>query len=217
MSIFQSPDQIVALRNLLQPESENRGNSDTDDDEPLVVNKEQVKKSEETSENNDGTSEESSGKNKAKKKASPYDKINASESDENVANSLPQNLEDWERLEEENSELLESRIRPEYTFTYCQAVGTEDIFLQMGNRTNATASCEDLLINIKLPNDPTPSEKMELNLSVNEIILSTSVHYLRLPLADLIDVDRCEAKFDREQEKLTLKLRLKREYDFINF
>lgn len=225
MSIFQSPDQIVALKNLLQPGNGNPDDSDTDNDESILANgKDDKKKPNETpgqveqqEDNNDNDGGEKKNQKKKKKK-SPYEKLEEKQSDSSLfLDMMPQSLEEWEQFEEKEAELLETRKCPEYTLTYRQAVGTEDVFLQMGNRTNATASCEDLLIDIQLPNDPTDTDKMELNISENEIILCTSVYFLKLPLPNHIDVDSSDAKFDRDLDKLTLKLRLKREYDFINF
>lgn len=34
---------------------------------------------------------------------------------------------------------------------YKQRITTEDVFLQMGNKNSSSASCEDLVINIQLP------------------------------------------------------------------
>jgi hypothetical protein len=42
-------------------------------------------------------------------------------------------------------------MQPEYEIVYKQKVTSEDIYLQMGNKTPATASCEDMIVKIKLP------------------------------------------------------------------
>lgn len=45
----------------------------------------------------------------------------------------PESLEEWQdQQEKEDMDILESRKTPEYTMTYRQAVGTEDVFLQVG-------------------------------------------------------------------------------------
>lgn len=127
-------------------------------------------------------------------------------------------IEEWqEQHEQEDMEILDSRKTPAYTLTYRQAVGTEDVFLQMGNRTNASASCEDLVVDILLPGDDTPSDKMQLTIKEMEIVLSTPIYHLKLPLIHQINVDRCRAKYHSDQHKLTLTLRLQRELDFVNF
>lgn len=43
------------------------------------------------------------------------------------------------------------RPQPDYEILYKQSLTSEELFLQMGNKTPATASCEDMLIKIKLP------------------------------------------------------------------
>ncbi len=50
------------------------------------------------------------------------------------------------------------RIRPDYEIIFKQSVTTEEIYLQMGNRTPATASCEDMIVKIKLPEVQKQSE-----------------------------------------------------------
>lgn len=42
------------------------------------------------------------------------------------------------------------RIQPDYDISYKQKITTEDIFLQMGNKTPATASCEEMMVIILL-------------------------------------------------------------------
>lgn len=218
MSLFQSPDHILALRDLLQPKNGNEDDSDTDDDGPLILDPEERKKKEQAiADDRNEAAKKSDGKKKSKEKSSPYTPINETACNEGTLVSLPKSLEEWERMEEKDVEILETRKRPEYQLTYRQAVGVEDVYLQMGNRTTATASCENLLLDIILSGDPTPLEKIDLKLTENEIVVSTSVYFLKLPLPATIEVDRTEAKYDSQLEKLTLILHLKREFDFVNF
>lgn len=146
-------------------------------------------------------------------KKSPYSPLENQETKEQ-----PATLEEWQQQHEaEDQAILDSRKCPSYTMTYRQAVGTEDVFLQMGNRTNASASCEDLVVDILLPNDDTPSDKMQLNITTTEVNLSTRIHHLKLPLQHKVNVNRCRAKYHANEHKLTLFLRLQRELDFVNF
>ena len=43
------------------------------------------------------------------------------------------------------------RLQPDYEIIFKQKVTTEEMFLQMGNKTPATSSCEDMVVKIKLP------------------------------------------------------------------
>ncbi|CAD7005430.1 protein PIH1D3 [Ceratitis capitata] len=197
MSLFENPDNIRMLRDLLTPPEE-RDNSDTDEDEPVAST--QAKRTNFT----------------------PAHFGNSCSSDKQAAKTgerpQPTNIEEWQKQQEqEDNEILERRKRPEYNMTYRQAVGTEDLYLQMGNRTNATASCEDLLLEILLPDETTPADKMDLSITEDEVDLATPIYRLKLPLPHKVNVDRCRAKYIAEQRKLCLTLRLQREFDYVNF
>ncbi|VDI27971.1 Hypothetical predicted protein [Mytilus galloprovincialis] len=47
--------------------------------------------------------------------------------------------------------IYDPRPQPDYDIIYKQAITSEDMFLQMGNKNNATASCEDMVVKIELP------------------------------------------------------------------
>lgn len=153
------------------------------------------------------------GKTKNKKKSNPYVTPLVEEE-----KKQPETLEQWqEQQEREDNDILDARKTPEYTMTYRQAVGTEDVFLQMGNRTGSSASCEDLVLEISLPGEEMSADKMQLDLQETELDLGTCLYRLRLPLPHPVDVDRCKAKYDNELKKMQLTLRLKRELDYVNF
>lgn len=131
---------------------------------------------------------------------------------------FPQNIEEWEKLqEEENQEVLETRKRPEYKILYKQAVTTEDIYLQMGNKNAATMSCEDMVIQIELPAEIVGIEEMDLSVTKTDIDLKTSIYRLRLPLTHTINPDKGKASYNSETKILTLTLRMDREFDYVNF
>ncbi|EDW19490.1 dynein axonemal assembly factor 6 [Drosophila mojavensis] len=210
MSLFDNPDQLRQLQSLLCPTRRRGGvdcsSSSSEDEESLVV-KRQTPGSIGPPAAGDAA--------KARKKG----KVNL------VATPLvepekaqPRTLEEWQEAQErEDADILESRKCPEYTMTYRQAVGTEDVFLQMGQRTAASASCEDLVLEIALPGEQMAVDKMSLTLHEQELDLGTTLYRLKLPLPHPVDVDRCQAKFDRDLGRLRLTLRLRRELDYVNF
>ncbi|KAI8037816.1 dynein axonemal assembly factor 6 [Drosophila gunungcola] len=208
MSIFDHPDQLKLLQDLLNPNQKRGGidySSSEDEDESMVVHK--------LNPGGIGRSKAADPAGKSKKKPNPLATPLVEEE-----KKQPENLEEWqEQQEREENDILESRKSPEYTMTYRQAVGTEDVFLQMGNRTGSSASCEDLILEISLPDEEMSAEKMSLNLQETEVDLGTCLYRLRLPLPHPVDVDRCQAKYDSELKKLRLTLRLKRELDYVNF
>jgi len=70
---------------------------------------------------------DSTGKTKKKKKPNPLATPLVEEE-----KKQPESLEQWqEQQEREDNDILETRKSPEYTMTYRQAVGTEDVFLQV--------------------------------------------------------------------------------------
>ncbi|KAH8235206.1 hypothetical protein KR032_010282 [Drosophila birchii] len=210
MSIFDNPEQLRQLQNLLNPNQRRPGieySSSEDEDDSMVVHK--------MTPGGIGPpkTQSSSGKAKSKKKPNSLATPLAEEQ-----KKQPESLEEWQlQQEREDNDILDSRKTPEYTMTYRQAVGTEDVFLQMGNRTGSSASCEDLIMEISLPDEAMTADKMSLSLQETELDLGTCLYRLRLPLPHPVDVDRCQAKYDSEQRKLRLTLRLKRELDYVNF
>ncbi|KAH8366793.1 hypothetical protein KR200_010913 [Drosophila serrata] len=210
MSIFDNPEQLRQLQNLLNPNQRRPGveySSSEDEDDSMVVNK--------MTPGGIGPSKTPGFPTKAKSKKKP-NPLHTPLVEEQK--KQPENLEEWQlQQEREDNDILDSRKTPEYTMTYRQAVGTEDVFLQMGNRTGASASCEDLIMEISLPDESMAADKMSLSLQETEVDLGTCLYRLRLPLPHPVDVDRCHAKYDSEERKLRLTLRLKRELDFVNF
>ncbi|EDV97327.1 dynein axonemal assembly factor 6 [Drosophila grimshawi] len=210
MSVFDNPDQLRQLEELLNPRRTRGGiecsSSSEDEGESLVVHKQTPGS---IGPQAAGAASKSGGKKKPNLVATPL---------EEPPKSQPATLEEWQDAQErEDADILETRKCPEYTMTYRQAVGTEDVFLQMGQRTGASASCEDLVLEIALPDEQMDADKMTLTLHEKEVDLGTALYRLKLPLPHSVDVDRCQAKYDKELGKLRLTLRLRRELDYVNF
>ncbi len=54
-----------------------------------------------------------------------------------------------------------------YEMHYKQRITTEDVFLQMGNKNPSSASCEDLVITIQLPD----TKLAEIILDITKLFL----------------------------------------------
>ncbi|CRK93498.1 CLUMA_CG007034, isoform A [Clunio marinus] len=126
-------------------------------------------------------------------------------------------LEEWEKQQDEDKEILDSRKQPKYEIVFKQAVTTEDLFLQMGLKTPATASCEDMIVEVKLDEESVGIDGMDLNVETQSILLQTPVYRLSLALPHKVEPKKSRAEFDKDKKILKLTLRLNREYDFVNF
>jgi dynein assembly factor 6, axonemal len=112
--------------------------------------------------------------------------------------------------------LDDPRIQPDYDITYQQAVLTEDIYLNTSMKTPATSSCEAMIVKIKLPGEQL--KDIDANVNGNNYLDCRSNKYrLGIYLPHKVDETSCQAKWLSNQETLEIKLKLKREYDFVNF
>lgn len=132
-------------------------------------------------------------------------------------NETPKSFEEWEEMQKNDEEILDTRKTPEYKISYKQAVTTEDIYLQMGLKTPATASCEDMIIDIELPEETVGIDRMGLELLEDSVDLKTPVYRLKLNLPHKVAPAKSRAQFDIDNKILKLTLKLNREYDFVNF
>jgi len=132
----------------------------------------------------------------------------------------PESVDKWiqqqEKLElDKYNELEHKRAQPEYEIIYKQQVSTEDVYLQLGNKTASSASCESMVIRIKLPK--TSSRDINLDIQQQLLDLSTSNFKLVLPLPHAVHPHKGQAAWDQDTETLAVTLYIDREYDFINF
>lgn len=111
--------------------------------------------------------------------------------------------------------LYDPRPQPEYDIIYKQAVTSEDMFLQMGNKNNATASCEDMVVKIELPG--TKGSDIELDVKSKFLDCRTPKSKLGLHLPHPVDHKAGKAQWDADKQVLTVTLRMVRDYDDFNF
>lgn len=126
-------------------------------------------------------------------------------------------IEEWDEQQKKDEELLDFRKAPEYKISYKQVVTTEDIYLQMGFKTPATSSCEDMVVEIQLPEEVVGIDQMDLNVTENEVQLKSPVYKLKLSLPQKVHPSKGRAEYDADKKMLKLTIRMNREYDFVNF
>lgn len=143
-----------------------------------------------------------------------------SNSDAQNDEKKPKNSKDiWDEDEvidgAEFDDASDPRPQPEYEIVYRQAVTSEDIYLQMGMKNAGTASCEDMIVKIKLPD----TQLANINVDVKDTFIDcrTEKYKLGLFLPHPVDGKNAKAQWDGKQEKLTVTMRMNRPYDFVNF
>ncbi|KAH9523335.1 Protein pih1d3 [Bulinus truncatus] len=100
-------------------------------------------------------------------------------------------------------------------FYSSQSVTSDDIFLQLGNKTPSTASCENITIKIRLPD--TQMSAVELDVKPKFLDCRTPYYKLGLHLPHTVDHKNGKAQWDARTETLIVTLRMIREFDAFNF
>ena len=107
------------------------------------------------------------------------------------------------------------RDKPHYEIKYKQSVTAEEMYLQMGMKTPATASCEDMVVEIKLPKEN--RRHVDLHVSNQVLELRSPLYRLSLPLPHPVDDKSTKATWNSDKDILNVTLRMNREFDFVNF
>uniref|UniRef100_A0A336KKZ5 CSON012942 protein n=1 Tax=Culicoides sonorensis TaxID=179676 RepID=A0A336KKZ5_CULSO len=198
------------LRGLMQLLRTDDSDSSSSDDEPITTTKKTL-----------GPGDISSKKtpeNPAPSVSSSTNKLESEIKTPSCCTTIePQNLEEWEKMQEDEKSLLDTRQEPEYTFAYKQSVTTEDLYLGMNNKNASTASCEDMILEIKLPGETATIEEMELTITENMVDFASPKFKAKIPLPYSVDPNKGKATYNGEYNLLKLVLRMTRELDFINF
>ncbi|XP_022079704.1 protein PIH1D3-like [Acanthaster planci] len=113
----------------------------------------------------------------------------------------------------EYEDIDDPRLQPEYDIIFKQAVTTEDMFLQMSNKTPSSVSCEDMVIKIILPN--TKMADVDLDLKDKFLSCRTPKYKLGLHLPHPVDSKNGKAQWISDKETLVVTCRMVREYDFL--
>lgn len=85
----------------------------------------------------------------------------------------------------------------------------------MSGKTLATASCEDMILKIHLPEED--HRNIDLKVFKDNIKLVSPKFRLEIPLPHSVDPQRGNAQWNKDAEQLIVTLRMEREFDYINF
>lgn len=188
MEDFYNPSNLLLLRNLLNPENSD-SEPEIDDRVPST------------------TITSKAAASKPPSQSSPQESYSQSTTD-------PQTIEEWEEREALLvANELEHRISPEYNIIYKQTVSPEDIYLPLSNKTPATTSCEEICIEIQLPDETVDIDQMALDVRDTGVDLQTPVYRLNVPFPQPIDPDHGKAEWDNARKLLTLTLRTKEKWN----
>ncbi|XP_076233021.1 dynein axonemal assembly factor 6 [Calliopsis andreniformis] len=114
-----------------------------------------------------------------------------------------------------NSKIYDPREVPEYQMKFKQAVTAEDVFLGMGFKTPSSASCEWLIISVKMPQET--RDKVELSVESEAIDVRSPRYRLHLATPHPVDPNTSSAKWHTNTSTLEITLKLVRELDNVNF
>lgn len=210
MEYFGNPGSLKLLQELLKEPERDSSDSEPDDRVPNFSTKITAPSTSALDPSQKPTNE-SNEPNKSSNGPSSFHRF------QNGVENTAQTFSEWQEQEESLNDELETRRAPEYRIVYKQSVTPSDIYLQMGNKTPATSSCEEMCLEILMPNETVSIDRMELDVSSETIDLRTPNYRLKLPLCQPIDPDRGRANWNDNEKILRITLHMKREYDFINF
>lgn len=149
-------------------------------------------------------------KNLQQKGKSPYQKLDVPEKPTNEI----LDLEDEVILPNDGAS-SSWKTTPKWDISYRQSVTASDVFLQMGCKTPATASCEDMVVTVQLPGQK--MQNIDIKFRKDNLQVISPDFDLDLPLPQPIHPQKGHAKWDSDREVLIITLKMDREFDLVNF
>jgi len=98
----------------------------------------------------------------------------------------------------------DDRIVPEYEVMFQQNVGSEDVFLNLGQRDGSSDHCTHILVKVSLPG--TQQKDISLDILEERLMLQGPKHRLNLALPYRVKKDQGNAKWDKLKGVLTVTL-----------
>eukprot|EP00055_Hartaetosiga_balthica_P006796 m.22198 g.22198 ORF g.22198 m.22198 type:complete len:204 (+) comp5431_c0_seq2:92-703(+) len=121
--------------------------------------------------------------------------------------------EELDAQEHGDEELSDGLIEPEHEIRFKQAVSPEDMYLGMSGRSPASHSCEEIVVNIKLPGEK--MSDVDLDVTKETLKLTSSKFKLFLTLPHPVDDKEGSAKFITQKSLLRVTLPVRRDYQFL--
>lgn len=98
----------------------------------------------------------------------------------------------------------DDRQAPEYEILFRQKLGSQDLFLNMGEKDASSDHCEELLVKVKLPN--TKLKDITLDVLVDRVMLQSPHYKLNAALPYRVQKDEGNAKWDKLKGELSVTL-----------
>jgi hypothetical protein len=96
----------------------------------------------------------------------------------------------------------DGRETPRYEFSYKQSVGTQDTFMNINGKTNASFDASHLIIKIHFPN--AQMKDLDLDVTKNRIKAESKEYKLFTYLPVNVEHDKGKAQFDSKRHVLTI-------------
>ncbi|CAD7942353.1 unnamed protein product [Amoebophrya sp. A25] len=108
----------------------------------------------------------------------------------------------------------DDRKTPDYEILYKQDVGSEDVFLNLGDRDGSSDHCSDLVLKVKLPG----AQLSDITLDVleNRVVVSSKNYHLNAALPQPVRKDDGNAKWDKLKGTLSVTLPIKTEVKYFS-
>lgn len=101
-----------------------------------------------------------------------------------------------------------------YDFVYKQAVETTDTYLGMSGKDPSSTQCEQIVVNIDLPN-ATSAAELDLDVKPTYLRLNSPIYKLSMYLPHKVDSDKGKAKWDKDKKALSVTLPIIRDDDWM--
>ncbi|KAI3384147.1 hypothetical protein SNEBB_006126 [Seison nebaliae] len=195
--------EINALAKLLQPPDDF---DDYDSDNEIV--------------NSKNPGDVASIKAKTKSKASIYQKEIPKKEENLQTNDIwNENDVEVEGKSKEKNQMnqidQDSREEPKYEISYKQMVESQDMFLGLTPKNPTTASCENMIVKIHLPNENL--KDVILDVTSKYLDCQTKRKRLGLHLPHEVDKEKTKAEWNATKSQLNVTLFPIRDFDCFNF
>ena len=99
----------------------------------------------------------------------------------------------------------DGREEPAYEFRYGQAVGSQDVFLGLGEKDPSSTQCEVLILVVDLP-EAEDMKGLGLDVQATTLRLESEAYRLCLPLPHEVDAARGKAAWEGKHRRLKVTL-----------